>query len=180
MDKNFGEAGKVLDGFYSGVAAKKESFSPTVSLKTGSRSLAQAEKEVCNAKASIIVLSAKVPPLESGTGKSNSKERGLPSGSGMLAAGGLALALASKKKGYFSNYGEDAHTVWNYITGNDGNSGSSNSNTNSGNSTSTHTVVNVDNSSGTVVTSTGTDNSCPSSSTACNGQAWLNSQLPHY
>lgn len=181
MDKTPGEAGKVLDGFYSGVKAKKDPSSSAVSLQTGSRTMAQAEKEVCNAKPSKIVLSAKVPPLGSGAGKSDSKENGLLSGAGLLVAGVVALALAGKKKGYFSNYGEDAQTVWNYVTGSDSNSGSNNSNANNpGNSTSTHTVVNVDNSSGTVVTSIGTDTSCPSSSTACNGQSWLNSQLPHY
>ena len=171
----------MLDGFYSGVKTKKDSSSSAVALEAGSRTLAQAEKEVCSAKPSKIVLSAKVPPLESGTGKSDPKGKGLPSGSGLLVAGGVALALAGKKKGYFSNYGEDAQTVWDYVTGNDSNSGSGSSNANnSGTSVSTHTVVNVDNSSGTVVTSTGTDTSCPSSSTACNGQGWLNNQLPHY
>lgn len=181
LDKNLSEAGKVLDGFYSGVKANKDSVSSAVALEAGTRTLSQAEKEVCTAKPSKIILSAKVPPIGSGTGKSDSKEKGLPSGSGLLVAGGVALALAGKKKGYFSNYGEDVQTVWNYVTGSDSDSGSGNSNTNnSGNSVSTHTVVNVDNSSGTVVTSTGTDTSCPSSSTACNGQAWLNSQLPHY
>lgn len=115
MDKNSGEAGKVLDGFYSGVKAKKDSSSSAVALEAGTRTLAQAEKEVCNAKPSKLVLSAKVPPLESGTGKSDPKEKGLPSGSGLLVAGGAALALAGKKKGYFSNYGDDVDTVWNAI-----------------------------------------------------------------
>ncbi|MBI5744240.1 MAG: hypothetical protein HY952_06805 [Elusimicrobia bacterium] len=115
MDKNLGEAGKVLDGFYSGVKEKTDASSSAVSLETGSRTLAQAEKEVCNAKPSKIVLSAKVPPLGSGTGRSDPKEKGLPGGSGLLIAGGVALALAGKKKGYFSNYGDNVDTVWNAV-----------------------------------------------------------------
>ena len=181
MEKNLGEAGKVLDGFYSGAKGKKEMSAAPVALEASNRTISQAEKEVCNAKPSKIVLSGKVPPLSAGTDRSDTPKKDLPIGSGLLAAGAVTLALAGKKKGYFSNYGEDAHTVWNYITGSDGSSGSGSSSSNSsGNSVSTHTVVNVDNSSGTVTTSTGTDTSCPSSSTACYGQSWVNSQLPHY
>lgn len=124
MDKNIGEAGKVLDGFYSGVKAKKDSSSSSVSLEAGSRTLAQAEKEVCNAKPSKIVLSAKVPPLQSGNEAPRSKEDGIPVSTGVLAAGAVALGLAGRKKGYFSNYAEDLETVWDFVTGNDGSSSS--------------------------------------------------------
>ena len=71
MNKNAGEAGKVLDGFFSGAAAKKEkeASSSVVYMEAAKRTLAQAEKEVCNAKAAKIgKLAAKVPALAPAAG----------------------------------------------------------------------------------------------------------------
>lgn len=119
MNKNLGEAGKVLDGFYNGVKAKKDLSSSAVYLEPGNRTLAQAEKEICNAQPSKIVLSAKVPPLKSGNEAPSPKEDEVPLGTGILAAGVVAVGLAGRKKGYFRNYLEDLETVWDYVTGND-------------------------------------------------------------
>lgn len=134
--------------------------------------------DICNAKPSKIVLAGKVPPLSSSSGKEQDKNS-LPLSAGALAIGALAFGIAAKKtgpfNGYFDNYSEDLHTVADFITG-----GGSSSNNSTQNPSSNHTVVNSNTSSGTVTTSTSTDNSCASSSTACNGGAWLDSQLPHY
>jgi len=100
MDKNFGEAGNILDGFYSGSKAKKGTDSSVVYAEPGSaqRPAGQAGKEICNAEPSKIRLAGKVPPLNSGPEKSSPKGNGFPVGVGMLAAGVAALAMAGKRK----------------------------------------------------------------------------------
>jgi len=117
MNNNFSDAGRLLDGFYSGLAAKKD-LAPEVYAGAGSqRTLIQAEKEMCNAKAAKIGdLASKVPPLAPGDDNKRGNN-GIPAGAGLLASGVVALAIASRKKGYFSNYGEDVHTVVDFITG---------------------------------------------------------------
>lgn len=77
MDKNFGEAGRVLDGFYSGMTVKKEASPAVVSLGAGSqRTPAQAEEEVCNANPSKIGrLASKVPALWANNSFSGSRKR---------------------------------------------------------------------------------------------------------
>ena len=69
MNKNFSEAGNVLGGFYSGSKAKAGSDTPAVYAEQGgARAPKQAEKDVCNAKASKIgKLESKVKPLASVT-----------------------------------------------------------------------------------------------------------------
>lgn len=116
MDKNFSEAGSILDGFYNGSKENGKADSSVVYAEPGNTRIASSltEKEICNAKSKKIVLSGKVPPLKDNPGRS-SDANGDPFGAGVLAAGAVALGLAVRKKGYFSNYSEDAHTVWNYV-----------------------------------------------------------------
>ncbi|MBI4803180.1 MAG: hypothetical protein HY796_11725 [Elusimicrobia bacterium] len=113
MDKDFGEAGKVLDGFYTGGKTNGESDSPAVYAESaGQRTLAQAEKEVCNAAAMKIGdLSSKIPPLDSGNDNKQGNS-GMPVGAGLLASGAVALAIAGRKKGFW----DDVQTVGNAIT----------------------------------------------------------------
>lgn len=71
MKENFGEAGKILDRFYSGADKKGGSPSPAGYVETGGslRTLAQAEKELCNAEShKISGRASKVPALASGSG----------------------------------------------------------------------------------------------------------------
>lgn len=82
MGKNFSEAGNALNTFYTGAKDKVESASPTVYMKTSSpqRTLAQAEKELCNAKsAKIKVLPSKVAPLGNETIPARNSKAGLTS-----------------------------------------------------------------------------------------------------
>ena len=117
INKNFGEAGNVLGSFYSGSKAKMEADTSVVYAEHGKsqRTPAQGEKEICNAKPSRIVLFGKVPPMGASSGKTNPEEKSLPIGAGLLAVGAIAMGLTVRGKGYFSNYSEDANTVWNYI-----------------------------------------------------------------
>jgi len=100
INKNAADAGKVLDGFYSGAAAKKEkeASASVVYFEAPKRTLAQAEKEVCNAKAAKITkLASKVPALAPAAGG---------------GAGGKkidAQALLSQDK----SWADDLHTVIN-------------------------------------------------------------------
>ena len=174
MDKDPNEGGKILDGFYTGMNSKKKSDSSAVYIEADSQTTnEQTIEEICNAKASKITkLASKVAPLNpTKSEKPLDKNNKIPISAGVLFVGALGLGLAKKKKGYFDNYAEDAQTVWNYVTGGDTNSGNSGSG-----GSQDHVVVDVETSSGTVHTSTSTDNSCPSSSTACYGQAWVDSQ----
>ena len=118
MNKNFGEAGNILDGFYNGSKEKGKSDSSVVYAEQGNTQKVSGltEKEMCNAKPVKIVLSAKVPPLKYNPGRS-SDAKGALFGAGVLAAGAVALGLVGRKKGYFSNSPEDLETVWDYITG---------------------------------------------------------------
>lgn len=179
MEKNPGEAGVIFNGFYSGAKAGKGAESSAVYMENAPRTSAVPGKSVCNAEPKRIGrLSSSVPPLGSGSGEGTGKSS-LPMTAGALAVGSIALGLAGKKtgvsRGYFDHYAEDVHTVVDYITG-----GGNSSDNSAQQPASNHTAVGVDTSSGTVTTSTTTDNSCASSSTACNGGAWLDSQLPHY
>lgn len=179
MEKNPGEAGIIFNGFYSGAKAGKGAESSVVYMDNAPRASAVSGKSVCNAEAKKIGrLSSSVPPLGSGSGEGTEKSS-LPIAAGALAVGSIAFGMAGKKtgvsKGYFDHYSDDVHTVIDYVTGGGSSSGNSVQQP-----SSNHTAVGVDNSSGTVTTSTTTDNSCASSSTACNGGAWLDSQLPHY
>ena len=182
MEKNFSEAGSILASFYSGSKAKDNSDSVVYAgTKSVQSSSAKTEKEICNAKPSKIILAGKVPMLgQPGTNNSRQEKNDLPATSaGMLAAGALALGLAGRKKGYFSNYGEDCQTVWNYVTGNDNNSGSSSPQSGS-QTASTNTVVNVNNSSGTITTSTSTDNTCSQGDPSCYGSGYIHHVAPPY
>lgn len=116
MNKNFSQAGNILDGFYNGSKDNGKSDSSVVYAEQGNSQRTQnlTEKEICNAKSVKIVLSAKVPPLKDNPG-SSSDTKGVPFGAGVLVTGAVALGLAVRKKGYFNNYSEDAHTVWNYV-----------------------------------------------------------------
>ena len=70
MNKNFGEAGNMLDGFYTGSKAKRGSDSSVVYAEQGNAqgTPARTEKDICNAKASKIgKLGSKVKPLASVT-----------------------------------------------------------------------------------------------------------------
>jgi len=100
MDKNFSEAGSLLDGFYSGSKAKGGSDSSVVYAEQGNsqKSSGLTEKEICNAKPLKTVLLAKVPPLKDTPGKS-SAPIGAPLGAGFIAAGTLALGLAGRGAG---------------------------------------------------------------------------------
>jgi len=131
MDKNIGEAGNILDGFYSGSKTKRESSSSVVysEPENSQRTPGLTEKEICNAKASKITLIGKVPPLNASSGKTGSEEKGLPVGAGVLAAGAIALAISGKKKSYSDDVDtiidaahhplDTAHDVWNYLTNTD-------------------------------------------------------------
>lgn len=116
MDKDFGKAGNVLDSFYTGTITKGNQESPTVYADNAAPAKPAASAEtICNAKPSKIVLSGKVPPLGSTSEKESSGDRKLPLGAGALAAGTIALAISGRKKGYFSNYGEDLDTVTDFL-----------------------------------------------------------------
>ncbi len=94
MNKNFSEAGNMLDGFYTGSKAKRGSDSSVVYAEQGNAQGAPArtEKDICNAKASKIgKLGSKVKPLASGTAEA---------------------ALLSQNK---STWGEDLDTVVEYV-----------------------------------------------------------------
>ncbi len=114
MNKNFSEAGKVLDTFYTGTKAKGKEESPVVYANQNPKGQSTPVSDICNAKPSKIVLLGKVPPLQSvDNNKPTSKE--LPIGAGALAIGAVTLALSNRKKGYFSNYGEDLDTVTDFV-----------------------------------------------------------------
>ena len=103
MNKNLGEAGNVFSAFYSGSKAKGDSSSQPVYVETkgSQRTLAQAEKELCNAKASKIKnLSSKVPPLNSQSSNDSGRES-IPVGA--LAVGSIVLALAGSRKSFLDS-----------------------------------------------------------------------------
>lgn len=120
MDKDFGKAGQLLDSFYAGTVSKGEAkSSPVVADQSAVGKASVSALDICNAKPSKIVLPGKVPPLTSNSDRSNRKDTPMPLGPGILAAGALALGIATKKTKvfgeYFDNYGEDLQTVWNHI-----------------------------------------------------------------
>lgn len=70
MKEDFGAAGKILDRFYSGADEKGGAPSPAGYVETGNaqRTLAQAEKELCNAESyKISGHASKVPALVNGS-----------------------------------------------------------------------------------------------------------------
>jgi len=115
MDKDFGEAGRVLDTFYTGATSKKEKESPALYADPSTTRGATPVKDICNAKPTKIALSGKVPPIQSQSDKSKHNRTEIPIQAGALAAGAAALALAGRKKGNFSNYGEDLDIVTDFL-----------------------------------------------------------------
>lgn len=94
MSRNFGEAGNMLDGFYTGSKAKRGSDSSVVYAEQGNAqgTSSRTEKDICNAKASkISKLGSKVKPL---------------------ASGAAATALQGQNK---STWLEDLETVTDYV-----------------------------------------------------------------
>jgi len=183
MNKNSGEAGKIFNVFYNAAKTKGDSSSRAVYLETKGlqKTSSRTGKELCNAEPSKIrSLASKVPPLKAGNESPASKEGGIPGGAGILAAGAIALGLAGRKKGYFSNYEEDAATVWDYISGGSSSGNNGQNTSGSSHSVSTNTVVNVNNSSGTVTTSTSTDNSCSQGDPGCYGSGYQHQETPAY
>lgn len=138
MNRHSGEAGGILDRFYSGMKSAKELDFPVVYAgPAGQVASDAAAKNVCNAKPyKKGALLGKVPPLDFGADKT-SDTKGSPIAAGVLTVGALALGVLGRKKGYFSNYGNDvdtiidaaqhpgetAHDLYNYLTNtNQGNS----------------------------------------------------------
>ena len=115
MDKDFGEAGRVVDTFYTGATSKKEKESPAVYADASATREATPAKDICNAKPTKIVLSGKVPPIQSQSDNDKHNRNEIPIQAGTLAIGAAALALAGRKKGYYSNYGEDLDTVTDFL-----------------------------------------------------------------
>lgn len=117
MEKDFGKAGKILDSFYTGTLAKGKSESSVVYADKNAGKPSVSSESVCNAKPSKIVLSGKVPPLQTRSKKDKSSNPEIPAKTGLLLAaiGTTALALSRSKKGCFSHYSEDVQTVWDYI-----------------------------------------------------------------
>lgn len=114
MNKDPGAAGKILDGFYSGIKSKKDVDSSVVYAESGAAAAAPQGKDICNAKPSKIILAGKVPALEPTSGKTGSDKKGLPVGTGALAAGLLTLGISRKTKS--SSYSADVSTVWHAVT----------------------------------------------------------------
>lgn len=111
IDKDFGEAGRVLDSFYTGATSKKEKESPAVYAEASTTRGSTPAKDICNAKPTKIVLSGKVPPVQSQSDNSKHNRTEIPIQAGALAAGAAALALAGRKKGYL----EDLDTVTDFL-----------------------------------------------------------------
>lgn len=113
MDKDFGNAGSLLDSFYAGTLTKGNQASSVVYTDKNAPARPSASAEaVCNAKPSKLVLSGKVPPPHT-TPKSDRKKHSLPLTTGSLILGGVSLlaAASGKKKSYM----DDVETVWNAI-----------------------------------------------------------------
>lgn len=115
IDKDFGKAGMVLDNFYTGSISKQEKESPAVYADASATRGTAPAKDICNAKPTKIVLSGKVPPMQSQSDNTNHNRTEIPIQAGTLAVGAAAIALAGRKKGYFSNYGEDLDTVTDFL-----------------------------------------------------------------
>ena len=112
MDKNAPEAGKILDGFYNGSAVKKTDAAPVVRLgKDSDRTLAQAEREICNAKpAKIVEIASKVPPLATAAGKTpDADNRRIPAGKSPALTDTETLMSQNK------SWGDDLNTVSDYV-----------------------------------------------------------------
>ncbi|MDQ7774346.1 MAG: hypothetical protein RDU13_12605 [Elusimicrobiales bacterium] len=187
MDKDLGEAGKILDSFYTGGLTKKERESYAVyAAPAGPEEKPAPSADIYTAAPAKVVIPGKVPPMPYGpVGEQNGKSQ-LPIGTAGLAVAALAIGLAGRKTGpfggYFDNYGEDLDTVVNFITDiftPSENTGQQQPNTPQ-HSASTNTVVSVSESSGTVVVSTSSDNSCVQSDSACYGSGFLIENLPPY
>ncbi len=113
MTKDYSAAQNILDNFYTGDLNKKAKNAAPVYLTAseGDQSAKIAEVKQVTAKK----LASRVPPLSAGTNETSNGNT-FPAGAGTLAAGVLALGAASVKKGYWSNYGQNAATVWNAAT----------------------------------------------------------------
>jgi len=111
MDKDFGKAGRVLDNFYTGAASKKEMGAPAVYADASTTHGTTPAKDICNAKPAKIVLSGKVPPIQSQSDSSKHNRNEIPIQAGTLALSAAALALAGRKKGYL----EDLDTVTDFL-----------------------------------------------------------------
>ncbi|HOI43232.1 MAG TPA: hypothetical protein PK523_09830 [Elusimicrobiales bacterium] len=183
MDKNFGAAGEILDGFYTGQRGKKPSSTPVVHLDAVSprNESAYSEKELCNAEPlKIRKISSKVPPL-AGSPADRSAEGGFPAAGGSMVIGVLAIGAVAVRKSFWDDVETVVDAATNPIdTYNDFQAANAyeQSQQQSSPQPVQHTVTNVvHDSSGSVTTSTSTDSSCASSSTACYGDAWLQDQL---
>jgi hypothetical protein len=116
MNKDFGQAGIILDTFYTGSVMKGKSETPVVyAAKEPARDAETPPSAVCNAKPSKIALAGKVPPLQSKGEGSKKTAPEIPVQAGALAIGAAALALSSRKNGYLRNYGEDLDTVTDFL-----------------------------------------------------------------
>lgn len=182
MNKDFSKAGNVLDNFYTGTISKRGTESSAVYADaTTANNTSAPTSNICNAKPSKITLSGKVPPIQSKSDSNKRNSTEVPPQTGALAIGAVALALALRKNGGTKSYGEDLDTVVDFLVDLVTPSGSgSQQTTGSSQTTSTNTVVNVNNSSGTVTTSTATDNSCSQGNPGCYGSGYVHQQVPTY
>ncbi|MDT8286612.1 MAG: hypothetical protein RQ748_05840 [Elusimicrobiales bacterium] len=190
MDKNYGAAGEILDGFYTGHGNKKNSSRSVVYLNSSQEQEAppDSRESICNsAPHKVRKLASRVPPVQSGAPANPEHSGKLPLAGGLLAAGTIALGAAGIRKEFWDDVQTVADAVANPIeTYNDFQAANAyeqsqqSSQPNLQHSASTNTVVNVSESSGTVAISTSPDNSCIQSDPACIGSGFVYENLPPY